>query len=37
MSVAILVWALYSASSKLNRSCVLNHSADNGAKNLSNP
>jgi hypothetical protein len=37
ISIALLVWALYSASSKLIRSCVLNHSVDDGAKNLSNP
>ncbi len=30
MSVALLVWALYSASGKLTKSCVLNHSIDNG-------
>src|SRR5919198_5193537 len=29
MSIALLVWALYSASSKLTGSCVLNHSAYN--------
>ena len=28
MSIALLVWALYSASNKLTKSCVLNHSAD---------
>jgi hypothetical protein len=36
MSIALLVWALYSASSKLNRSCALNRGADDEAKNLSN-
>ena len=36
MSVALLMWALYSASSKLTGSCVLNHSAADGAKKLSN-
>ena len=30
MSVALLLWALYSASGKLTKSCVLNHSIDNG-------
>jgi len=30
MSVALLLWALYSASDKLTKSCVLNHSIDKG-------
>jgi len=34
MSIALLVWALYSASNKLTKSCVLDHSIDNGVKNL---
>src|SRR6187200_1109706 len=34
MSIALLVWALYSASNKLTKSCLLDRSVDNGAKNL---
>jgi hypothetical protein len=34
VSIALLVWALYSASHKLTRSCVLNHSIGHGTKNL---
>jgi hypothetical protein len=34
ISIALLVWTLYLASSKLTRSCVLNHSVDNGTKNV---
>ena len=34
VSIALLVWALYSGSSKLTRSCVLNRSVDHGTKNL---
>jgi hypothetical protein len=30
-SIALLVWALYSISNKLTKSCVLNYSVDNGA------
>ena len=33
-SIALLVWALYLASIKLTRSCVLNRSVDHGTKNL---
>jgi hypothetical protein len=33
MSIALLMWALYSASKKLTKSCVLNHGVDR-AKNL---
>jgi hypothetical protein len=32
MSIALLVWALYSASNKLTRSCLLDHSVDNDSK-----
>jgi hypothetical protein len=31
VSIALLVWALYSISNKLTKSCVLNYSLDNGA------
>ncbi|MFL6378321.1 MAG: hypothetical protein ACJ72R_12780 [Nitrososphaeraceae archaeon] len=34
ISVALLVWALYSASNKLTRGCVLNHNIDHETKNL---
>jgi len=34
ISIALLMWALYSASSKLNSSCVLNHSAYDESKGL---
>jgi hypothetical protein len=34
MSIALLVWALYSASTKLTKSCLLDRSADNRSKNL---
>lgn len=34
MSVALLVWALYSASSKLTGNCVMNHSAYDESKGL---
>ena len=33
-SIALLVWALYSASNKLTQSCALNSNVDNGTKNL---
>jgi hypothetical protein len=33
ISIALLVWALYSTSNKLTKYCVLNHSLDNGANN----
>src|SRR5919197_1472972 len=37
ISIALLVWALYSASNKLTQSCVMNsHSADNGNENSKN-
>jgi hypothetical protein len=34
ISIALLVWALYSASTKLTKSCLLDRSADNRSKNL---
>jgi hypothetical protein len=34
ISIALLVWALYSASHKLTKSCLLNHSIGDGSKNL---
>jgi hypothetical protein len=33
ISIALLVWALYSTSNKLTKNCVLNHGLDNGASN----
>jgi hypothetical protein len=32
ISIALLVWALYSASNKLTQSCALNNSVDNVSK-----
>jgi hypothetical protein len=34
ISVGLLVWALYLASNKLTRGCVLNHNIDHETKNL---
>jgi hypothetical protein len=34
MSIALLVWALYSASTKLTKSCLLDRSAYNRSKKL---
>ena len=34
ISIALLVWALYSSSSKLTGSCILNHCLNNGTKNV---
>jgi hypothetical protein len=36
MSIALLVWALYSAVDKLTRSCGFNYNVDDDAKKLSN-
>ncbi|HYZ49310.1 MAG TPA: hypothetical protein VE593_00375, partial [Nitrososphaeraceae archaeon] len=36
ISIALLVWALYSAIGKLTRSCGFNYNADDDAKKLSN-
>ena len=34
ISIVLLVWALYSVSYKLSKSCVLNHSIDHGTNKL---
>jgi 1,4-dihydroxy-2-naphthoate octaprenyltransferase len=32
LSLALLIWALYSISNKLNKSCILKHKVDNENK-----
>jgi hypothetical protein len=34
ISIALLMWALYSISNKLTKSCVLNYDVDNGASKI---